>query len=65
MPDELVSTLVAAQLLQVSDETVRRWAADGLIRHIRMPSGQIRFRRSDLEAILRPIEPNDDSRRAS
>lgn len=55
----MVSTLMAAEMLQVSDETIRRWAAEGLIRHIRLPSGQIRFRRADLAEILTPIEPTD------
>jgi excisionase family DNA binding protein len=65
MTEELVSALVAAEMLQVSDETIRRWAAEGLIRHVRRPSGQIRFRRSDIEAILEPIEPTSHAPKAS
>jgi excisionase family DNA binding protein len=61
MPEDLVSALVAGELLQVSDETVRRWAADGLIRYVRLPSGQIRFRRRDILAILEPVEPTEVS----
>jgi excisionase family DNA binding protein len=59
MPVELLSAPAAARLLGVSDETLRRWAADGRIRHIRMPSGQLRFRPADIAAILEPVEPGD------
>jgi excisionase family DNA binding protein len=54
MPDELLSAAEVAELLQVADETVRRWAAADRLPHIRYPSGQIRFRRADIEAILNP-----------
>jgi excisionase family DNA binding protein len=56
MPD-LLTAQEAAIILEVSDETLRRWAEDGLIRHIRYPSGQLRFERADIEAIRTPIEP--------
>jgi excisionase family DNA binding protein len=59
MPEELLSAPAAARLLGVSDETLRRWAADGRIRHIRMPSGQLRFRPADIAAILQPVERSD------
>ena len=58
MPDELISTPEVAEMLHVTDETVRRWAETGIIRHIRLPSGQLRFERGDIEAIRTPIEPN-------
>jgi excisionase family DNA binding protein len=57
MPDDFLTTTDAAAMLGVSDETVRRWVEAGRLRHIRLPSGQIRFRREDIEAILVPIEP--------
>ena len=56
MPEYLTTSAVA-ELLQVSDETVRRYAEAGRIRHIRLPSGQLRFLPADIDAILRPIEP--------
>lgn len=56
MPD-LLSTAAAAEILEVSDETVRRWAAVGIIRHVRLPSGQLRFEAGDVYAIRKPIEP--------
>ena len=60
MPTEpLLRTSEAASVLGVSDETLRRWAADGRIRHIKLPSGQVRFRRADLLAVLTPVEPDE------
>lgn len=61
MPEELLSTSEGATILEVSDETLRRWAADGLIRHIRLPSGQLRFERADIDAIRRPVEPTNQA----
>jgi excisionase family DNA binding protein len=59
MPEEdrMLSTGEAAAILEVSGETLRRWAEAGRITHIRMPSGQLRFRPEDLAAILEPIQP--------
>lgn len=47
----------------VSDQTLRRWADEKRIVHLRMPSGQLRFRRADLDVLLTPIQP--DAREAS
>jgi len=55
--DELLSAQQAGRILQVGEETVRRWADEKLIAHIVLPSGQRRFRRSDVEAILAPVKP--------
>lgn len=55
MPDELLSAAEAAELLQVNEATVRAWAADKRIAHIVLPSGQRRYRRSDVLAILEPV----------
>lgn len=57
MTDDLLTTTEAAALLDVHGETLRRWVADGWIRHIRLPSGQLRFRRADIAAALTPVEP--------
>lgn len=53
---DLLTTSVAAKLLGVSDDALRRWVEQRKIRHIRLPSGQIRFQRADIEAILDPVE---------
>ena len=49
----LLSTSQAAEVLCVSDDAVRRWARTGALRAITLPSGVFRFRRSDIDAILR------------
>jgi len=54
---DLLTTGQAAKRLGVSDETVRRWADDRRLRHVRLPSGQLRFRPSDLDEVLVPVEP--------
>jgi excisionase family DNA binding protein len=59
----LTSGDVAARL-GVSSETIRRWAVQGLIPHMRTPKGHLRFTDSDVMAIyvrgdLRT--PNDPS----
>lgn len=38
----------------ISDETVNRWAREGKLPCITLPSGQRRYRRSDIDAILVP-----------
>ena len=57
MSEELLSVPEAAALLGVADQTLRNWVESGLVRHIRFPSGQVKFREADIEAILEPIEP--------
>jgi excisionase family DNA binding protein len=57
MADELLTAGEAAVLLNLSDETLRRWAKTGRVRYVRLPSDQIRFRRRDILAILKPVEP--------
>ncbi len=48
-----------ARLLDVTDETVRRWAEQGKLAHVRLPSGHRRFRRGDLDEFMQPPEPNE------
>lgn len=57
MAEDLLTTKAAADVLHVSGETLRRWAEKKFIRHIVLPSGQLRFRRADLEEALVPVEP--------
>jgi excisionase family DNA binding protein len=53
--DELLTTAEVAELARVSRTTVWRWAADGtLAAAVVLPSGQRRFRRSDVEALIYP-----------
>ncbi len=56
-PGDQLSTTEAAAIVGVTDETMRRWAERRQVRHIKLPSGQLRFLRSDIEALLTPVEP--------
>lgn len=44
----------AARHLGVPASTLRRWANDDRIRHVRLPSGRLRFDLADLDAYLAP-----------
>ena len=52
--DELLTTGEAAELLQASVQTVRRWEASGHLTAVRTPGNQRRFRRSEVAALLSP-----------
>lgn len=43
----------AAALIGVSTDTLRRWERSGRITAVRTPTGHRRFKRSDIEALLR------------
>lgn len=51
-PELLTAREAGEALGGVSDETVNRWARDGKLACITLPSGQRRFRRDVIEAIL-------------
>lgn len=51
-PELLTAKEVGEALGGISDETVNRWARDGKLDHITLPSGQRRFRREVVDAIL-------------
>lgn len=57
MSQDLLTTSEVAKMLRVSVATVARWASLGQIPAIRLPSGQLRFRRSDIEKILQQDQP--------
>lgn len=54
--DDLLTAGQAARRLQVSIDTMRRWGETGKIPMSKTPTGSRRFRRADVEAILRPVE---------
>ena len=61
----LLSTSEVAELADVNPATVSRWVATGKLAAITLPSGILRFRREDVEALLTPTirtqaEPNTD-----
>ena len=51
--EELLAISEAARMLGVTVETVRRWEREGRIKAVRTPAGHRRFRRSDVEALLK------------
>ncbi len=44
---------VACRILGVNESTLRRWADSGRVRSFRTPGGHRRFRRADLDAMVR------------
>lgn len=51
--NDLISIGEASLLLGVSVYTLRRWDAKGRLVPVRMPSGQRRYRRTEIEALAR------------
>jgi excisionase family DNA binding protein len=57
VPPKLLSVTEAQRRLadrglEVTDETLRRWAIDGKVPAIRLPSGQYRFKVEDVDGVL-------------
>lgn len=52
-PDDLLPVGEAARILGVSTDTMRRWHREGVLSAVRTVGNQRRFRRSDLEALLK------------
>lgn len=48
------TTPEAAARLGVGTSTLRRWAKEGRVRHVLLPSGRMRFAADDLAALLIP-----------
>jgi excisionase family DNA binding protein len=62
MPQEAVLTTgPAARRIGITENTLRSWAQSGKVAHIRMPNGRLRFRVSDLDAMVQVIEPSTDA----
>lgn len=61
--DERVGELLAAKDAAAlipgasSYQSLLRWARQGKVPFVRLPSGRMFFRRSDIEALLTPVEP--------
>jgi excisionase family DNA binding protein len=59
---DLNTAKVVADALDVTPDTVRRWARAGKLPVVTLPSGQIRFRREDVEPLLVATErPQPDA----
>lgn len=50
--DKLLTISQAAEILQVTAETLRRWDKAGKLTAIRLPGGHRRYRQSEIEALL-------------
>lgn len=53
---EFLSVGEAAEILEVSAQTLRRWEKSGAITALRTPGGQRRFRRADVVALIDTTE---------
>jgi excisionase family DNA binding protein len=51
-----LTTGQAAAALQVSSETIRRWANQGLLKSYRLPSGQLRIQSDNIETLRKKAE---------
>lgn len=61
---DYVKTAEAAEILGVSQTTLRKWAEDGKIPMHRNPANGYRlFKRSDLEKFLRAVEESANPKR--
>lgn len=49
----LLTASEVAERARVSAETVRRWVREGQLPAITLPSGTLRFRAEDIDALLR------------
>jgi len=49
---EVLTRAEVARVLDVHPSTVARWASDGFLRYFFTPSGERRYRKSDVEAML-------------
>lgn len=55
-----LTTAEAARIAGVSTATIRRWTDSGVLHCVKLPrSGTRRYRRSDVEKVLREIEADD------
>lgn len=56
-PSEFISVGEVAAELHVTERFIRRLIADGELQAVRVGSRLVRVRRSDVEAMLRPVAP--------
>jgi excisionase family DNA binding protein len=60
-PDDLLTTREVADRARVSTVTVTRWMHDGRLTGIKVGPRTFRYRRSDVEALLAPSDPEQAS----
>lgn len=59
MAPELLSPTEAAKRIGVHPRTLKRWATDGKVRHVRLPSGHFRFPSDVVAEVLAEQIPED------
>ena len=50
---ELLTTAEVAALCRVSPEAIRRWVRTGVLKAIPLPQGTLRYRREDIDELLK------------
>lgn len=58
---DLLTCQEVADMLRVSDRTIRTWTSNGILRAVKI-GGRIRYRRETLEALLEELEAGGYSR---
>lgn len=54
--DRMVGITEAAKVVGVHSNTLRKWADEGLVPHMKLPSGYRRFSVAEMEAFRRQLE---------
>jgi excisionase family DNA binding protein len=60
MSDDLLTTAEAARMLRVSQKTIGRWVRLGQLPAVRLPSGQFRIKRAEVERLLASDQPQSE-----
>jgi excisionase family DNA binding protein len=50
--EELLTTAEVCEILKIGRTTLYRWGLDGALRPVRLPKGTLRYRRSEVEALI-------------
>lgn len=58
----VVGITEAARVLGVHPNTLRKWTDDGIVPHLRLPSGYRRYRLEELERFRASMESGGDDR---
>jgi excisionase family DNA binding protein len=56
MSEELLRTEQVAKMLNVAPSTVRNWVRLGRLRSVKLPGGQYRIARRDVEKLLQELQ---------
>ncbi len=60
--DKMVGISEAAKVVGVHPNTLRKWADDGLVPHLKLPSGYRRFSIAEMEAFRRQLKVNAEGK---